>query len=118
MATAGTLTRDPELRFGNNGGKAYARFSIAVDHKDRNGEKTTSFYEVVCFGSVAENLAESLVKGNRVVVFGSQEIERYEDKDGNQRTKVVVKADEVGVDLRWAKAQVERSFSDRQEEAF
>lgn len=96
----GNLTRDPEVKFSESG-MAVTRFAIASNYKKKNGEEITSYYDVVCFGSTAENVSKSLVKGDRVVVTGRQEVRTYERKDGTTGTSVEIIADEVGAALRF-----------------
>ena len=108
----GNTTRDVELSVGGNSGSAIASFGIAIKNrkKDANGEwidGDAQFYDVKAFGSIAENIAESVTKGTRVIVNGRLNFQQWEDKnDGGKRSKVEVIADSVGVELRWATAQV------------
>jgi single-strand DNA-binding protein len=109
----GNLTREPELRFSNSG-SPMANFGLAVNRKWQNratGEwdEKTSFFDVKMFGSLAENVAESLPKGARVVVTGRFEQETWETQEGDKRSKIVVIADEVSPSLRWATVQVEKN---------
>ena len=113
VTVVGNLTRDPELRFTNNG-QASAQFGIAVGRRWQNRqtqewEEQTSFFNVVCWREMAENAAESLVKGMRVVVTGRLEQRTWETKEGDKRSVVEIVADEVGPSLRWASAQVTRN---------
>ena len=102
----GNITRDLELRY-SDGGNAYTRFGVAVSRKDKAGTENTSFFDVVAFGSLAENAASSLAKGNRVTVAGRVEVKTYEKKDGTGEGKSVeIVADSLGPDLRWATATV------------
>jgi single-strand DNA-binding protein len=103
----GNLTRDPELAYSEKG-TAYTRFGLAVTPYAGKGapKPEPSFYDVVCFGSMAENVAESLHKGDRVVVTGKGESEEYEAKDGTKRTQKKILADGCGPDLRFATATV------------
>ena len=108
----GNVTRDPELRY-LNGGSPVASFSIAVNRRWQNKstqewEEQVSFFDVCAYGSLAENVAESITKGNRVIVSGRLE-QRSWEKDGEKKSKVEVVADEVAPSLRWATAQVTRN---------
>ena len=67
ITVVGNITRDPELRF-TPGGAAVANFGLAWNRKDQNGEDVASFFDVTCWRSLAENVAESLTKGARVIV--------------------------------------------------
>lgn len=109
----GNTTRDPELRF-TPGGQAVTTFGLAVNRRWQNRqtqqwEETTSFFDVVCWGTLAENLTESLPKGTRVIVSGRLDQRSWETQDGEKRSKVEIVADEVGPSLRWAVAQVTKS---------
>lgn len=106
----GNLTRDPELKFVGNQGVAVAKFAIAVNRRVKKGteyEDKTSYFDVTAFGSLAENVANSLRKGVRVIVSGRVEQETWES-EGQKRSKVVVQADSVGPDLRFANVSVSR----------
>jgi len=109
----GNLTRDPELRF-TPGGLAVATFGLAVNRRVQNRqtnewEDRTSFFDVVCYGTLGENVAESLGKGSRVLVVGRLEQRSWESQDGDRRSKIEVIADEVGPSLRWASAEVTKN---------
>ncbi|MFZ4668621.1 MAG: single-stranded DNA-binding protein [Microthrixaceae bacterium] len=109
----GNLTRDPELRFIPSGA-AVANFGIAVNRRWRNTQtnewdEEVSFFDVVCWRDLAENVTESLTKGNRVMVSGRLQTRSWETDNGEKRSKVEILADEVGPSLRWATAQVTRT---------
>jgi len=107
----GNVTQQPELRY-SQAGKPWATFSVAVNEygKDKSGEKTehTSFFNCKLFGDAAENFCESVEKGNRVMVTGTLKMEKWTNKDGEEKTSPTVYVDEVGVSLRWAKAAITR----------
>lgn len=110
ITVVGNLTKDPEIRY-TSGGRGQASFGIAVSRRYQvNGEwqEQTSFFNVVAWGTLAENAAASLTKGTRVVVTGRLEQRSYETKEGEKRSVVEVIADEIGPSLRWARADVER----------
>lgn len=110
----GNLTRDPELRF-TTGGRAQATFGVAVNRRYQvNGEwqEQVSFFNVIAWGTLAENLSASLEKGARVVVTGRLEQRSYETKEGEKKSVVEIVADEAGPSLRWARATVERIVRD------
>ena len=65
----GNLTRDPELRF-TQSGLALCEFGLASNLRKQNGEEEAMFFNVTCWRSLAENVAESLGKGARVIVTG------------------------------------------------
>lgn len=78
----GRLTRDPELKFGQSG-KAYSRFSLAVDRPFQKGE--ADFINCVAFGKTAELIGEYLRKGRKVAVNGRLQMNRYE-VNGEKKT--------------------------------
>lgn len=109
----GNLTRAPELRF-TGGGTATASFGIAINTRKRDAagefvEGDPQFYDVKVFGTLAENVAESLDKGHRVTLNGRLDFSTWESPDGDKRSKVEVVADAVGPDLRWATAVVTKT---------
>jgi single-strand DNA-binding protein len=113
VTLVGNLTKEPELRFTNQG-RAQAIFSIAVNRRRLNQqtqewEESTSFFEVICWGDLADNVASSLEKGSRAIVFGRLEQRTWETPEGERRSKIQVVAEEVGPSLRWATADVHRT---------
>ncbi|WP_163468074.1 single-stranded DNA-binding protein [Fusobacterium sp. IOR10] len=82
IVLTGRLTRDPELKYGQSG-KAYSRFSIAVDRTFQKGE--ADFINCVAFGKTAELIGEYLRKGKKVGVQGALQMNRYE-VNGEKRT--------------------------------
>ncbi len=87
----GRLTRDPELKFGQSG-KAYSRFSLAVDRPFQKGE--ADFINCVAFGKTAELIGEYLRKGRKVGVQGRIQMNRYE-VNGEKRTSYDVLVDSI-----------------------
>lgn len=118
ITVVGNLTRDPELRFSPNG-VAVTRFSVAstprtFDAASREWkEGETLFMNCTAFKKLAENVAESLTKGTRVVVTGRLE-QRSWEKDGEKHTAVGLVADEVGASLMWATVSVRKHARDGQ----
>lgn len=105
----GNLTRDPELRY-TTSGRGVASFGLAVNRRYQvNGEwqEQVSFFNIVAWGDLAENVAASCTKGNRIIVTGRLEQRSYE-KDGEKRSTVEIVADEIGPSLRWAQAVIEK----------
>ena len=93
----GRLTRDPELKFGQSG-KAYSRFSIAVDRPfqssaDKNSQ-TADFINCVAFGKTAEFIGEYFRKGRKILLNGRLQMSQYES-EGKKITTYVVIADSV-----------------------
>lgn len=112
VTITGNCTRDPELRYTNNG-MQIATFGVAINQRKRNDsgqweDGETSYFDVTCFRELAENVAESVSKGTRVIVAGTLKQRSWETPDGDKRSKIEVIADEVGPSLRWATASVER----------
>ena len=113
VSVVGNATRDPELRF-TPSGQAIATFGIAVNRSWRNKqsnewEEAVSFFDVTCWAQMAENVAESVTKGTRVLVSGRLEQRSWETNDGEKRSKVEIVADEIGPSLRFATAGVTKN---------
>jgi single-strand DNA-binding protein len=112
ITVVGNLTREPELRY-TPSGAAVAKFGIAVNrsYTNRAGERVeqTDFFNVNAWRQLAENVAESLSTGTRVVVTGRLQSRSWETEDGQRRTVVEIEADEVGPSLRWATAQITKA---------
>src|SRR5215210_8917051 len=108
----GNLVDDPELRFTNNG-IAVANLRVAVtqriqqDGEWRDGD--TSFFKVNVWRGQAEHLADSLAKGDRVMVTGRLRQRGWETPEGEKRSVAEIEADEVGASLKFATAKVERA---------
>ncbi|WP_298179815.1 single-stranded DNA-binding protein [Saccharomonospora sp.] len=106
----GNLTRDPEIRYTRDG-RAQTSLSVATNRRfttrgSDEWQKTTSYFDVVCWRELAENVALSLTKGARVVVTGYLEQHSWTTDDGEQRSRIELVADEVGASLRFATAEV------------
>ncbi len=95
----GRLTRDPELRFIANSGKAVARFAIAVN-REFSKEKEADFFNIVVWGKPAENCANYLAKGRLVAINGNLRNNNYEDKNGTKHYTIEVVANRVEF-LEW-----------------
>jgi single-strand DNA-binding protein len=113
VTLVGNITRDPELRY-TAGGLATSSFGLAVNRRWQNRqtqewEERVSFFNVVCWREMAENVAESLAKGSRIVVTGRLEQRSWETENGDKRSVVEITADDIGPSLRWATAQVTRN---------
>lgn len=106
----GTLTSDPELRF-TPAGAAVANFTVASNERRLNKQTgswedgAATFLRCSVWRQAAENVAESLHRGDRVMVTGSLRQREYE-KDGQKRTAFELDVDEVGPSLKWASAKV------------
>ena len=95
----GRLTRDPEVRY-TQSGKAFARFSLAVDRRfargsQQEGQQTADFIPVVCWEKLAEICGNNLSKGRRVAVEGRLQVRSYDGNDGQRRYATDVVADTV-----------------------
>ena len=112
VTVVGNVTRDPEIRY-TQGGQANANFGVAVSRRwqsqTNEWEERTSFFNVVCWREMAENVAESIGKGTRVVVTGRLEQRSWETDGGEKRSVVEIVADEVAPSLRWATAEIVRN---------
>jgi single-strand DNA-binding protein len=108
----GNLVEDPELRFTNTG-TAVANLRLAVTQRiQQDGERRdgdTSFLRVNVWCGQAEHLADSLAKGDRVMVTGRLRQRSWETLEGDKRLVTEIEADEVGASLKWATAKVERA---------
>ncbi|MGH8985938.1 MAG: single-stranded DNA-binding protein [Acidimicrobiia bacterium] len=113
VTIVGNLTRDPELRY-TPSGQANASFGVAVNRRWMNRqtnewEERVSFFNVVCWREMADNVSESLAKGARVVVTGRLEQRSWETENGEKRSVVEIVADEIGPSLRWASAEIRKN---------
>ena len=110
----GNLTADPELRFTPNGA-AVANFTVASTPRtfDRQTNEwkdgDAMFLNCSVWRQYAENVAESLSKGTRVIVSGRLKARSYETREGEKRTVFEIDVDEVGPALRYATAKVTRT---------
>ncbi|MGG5173211.1 single-stranded DNA-binding protein [Pseudarthrobacter sp. J1738] len=114
ITVVGNLTNDPELRF-TPSGSAVANFTIASTPRtfDRQSNEwkdgETLFLRASVWREAAENVAESLTKGMRVIVQGRLKSRSYETKEGEKRTVIELEVDEIGPSLRYANAKVNRT---------
>jgi single-strand DNA-binding protein len=117
ITTAGNTTSDVDLRF-TPSGEAVANVRIAVNHRVRQDEAWVdgepTFYDVTVWEKAAENAAESLRKGDRVLVTGHVHTEAWTDSDGAKRTKQVITDAEIGASLRFGTVEVTRTKRDQQ----
>ena len=92
----GRLTRDPELRY-TQSNIPVVTFSIAVDrnYSNNGGDRQTDFIDIVAWRRTAEFVSQWFTKGQMIVVVGSIQSRRWQDKNGNNRTSIEVVADEV-----------------------
>jgi single-strand DNA-binding protein len=114
ITVVGNLTSDPELRF-TPSGAAVASFTVAstprtldrASNEWKDGEAL--FLRCSVWRQAAENVAESLTKGARVVVQGRLRQRSFETKEGEKRTVIELEVDEIGPSLRYATAKVNRT---------
>ena len=102
----GNVTRDPEIRF-TQSGVALVQFGVAWNRKVDDTDEA-HFFDVVAWRELAENVAQSVTKGMRVVVAGRLQHRTWETDEG-KRSKVEIVADEICPSLRWASADVTRN---------
>ena len=113
VTIVGNITRNPELRFTPTG-QANTSFGVAVNRRWQNRqtqawEESTSFFDIVAWGGLAENVAQCLTKGDRVVVEGRLDQRSWETNDGDKRSKVEITANEVAPSLRWATVEITKN---------
>ena len=108
VTVVGNVTRDPELRFAQSG-MAIAQFGVAWNRRRQDQEDEVSFFDVTCFRQLAENVAESIRKGARVVIYGTLQQRSWETDSGDRRSKVEILADDVAPSLKWATASVTKN---------
>jgi single-strand DNA-binding protein len=113
ITITGNLTREPEIRYTKEG-QATAQLGVAVnrrwqDRTTQEWQEATSFFDVVCWRDLAENVALSLSKGMRVIVTGRLDQRSWETEDGEHRSKVEITADEIGPSLLFATTDVQRT---------
>lgn len=114
ICVIGNLTADPELRF-TPSGAAVASFTIASTPRtfDKNSNEWKDgealFLRCSIWRQAAENVAESLTRGMRVVAQGRLQQRSYETREGEKRTVIELQVDEVGPSLKYATAKVNRT---------
>lgn len=114
LTVVGNLTADPELRF-TPSGAAVASFTVASTPRTfdrqtnewKDGEAL--FLRCSIWRQAAENVAESLTRGSRVIVSGRLKQRSFETREGEKRTVIELDVDEVGPSLRYATAKVNRT---------
>jgi single-strand DNA-binding protein len=114
ITVVGNLTGDPELRFTPNG-DAVTNFTVASSTRRLNKQTNewedgeTTFIRCNVWRQYAENVAESLTRGMRVIVTGRLSVRQYEKQDGTKGTSVECQVDDVGPVLRYATAKVTKA---------
>jgi single-strand DNA-binding protein len=112
VTLVGNITKEPELRYTNNGTPKIT-LGLAVNRRWQNRlsgewEEAVSFFNVVVWGDLAENVGASLFKGARVIVTGRLDQRTYQTDMGEQRSTVEVIAEDIGPSLRRATVEVRR----------
>ncbi|WP_433212395.1 single-stranded DNA-binding protein [Dactylosporangium sp. CS-047395] len=113
ITVIGNLTDDPELRF-TPSGAAVAKFRVASTPRtmDRQTNEWKDgdplFLSCTVWRQAAENVAESLTRGSRVIVSGRLRQRSYETREGEKRTVIELEVDEIGPSLRYATAKVQK----------
>lgn len=114
LTVVGNLTADPELRF-TPSGAAVANFTVASTPRmmDRQTNEWKDgdplFMRCSIWREAAENVAESLTRGSRVIVSGRLKQRSYETREGEKRTVVELEVDEIGPSLKYATAKVNKA---------
>lgn len=114
ITVVGNLTADPELRF-TPAGAAVANFTVASTPRifDRQSSEWKDgdalFLRCSIWREAAENVAESLTRGSRVIVTGRLKQRSFETREGEKRTVMEVEVDEIGPSLKYATAKVNKS---------
>jgi single-strand DNA-binding protein len=114
ITVIGNLTNDPELRF-TPSGSAVANFTVASTPRtfDKNSNEwkdgESLFLRCSVWRESAENVAESLAKGMRVILSGDLKQRSYETKEGEKRTVIELEVQEIGPSLKYANAKVNRT---------
>jgi single-strand DNA-binding protein len=114
VTLVGNITDDPELRY-TPSGTPVASFTIAINRRFRDPatnewkDGETSFFRCNIWRQQAENVAESLTKGTRVIVSGRIKTRSWETQDGQKRTVAEIDVDSCGPSLEWAKAVVTKT---------
>lgn len=114
ITIVGNLTGDPELRF-TPSGAAVANFSVASNERKFDRDKNewvdgdSTFWRVNAWRGLAENVAESFARGDRVIVVGKAKQRSFETKEGEKRTVIEVEAEEVAGSVKYATAKMTKA---------
>jgi single-strand DNA-binding protein len=115
IGLVGNLTRDPELKFTNEG-VAICDFGLAVNRKwtDKEGGETENvdFFNISCWNSMAENCASSLKKGDRVLISGHMNLRSWENKEGKKFNIINITADIIAASLEFNKIVYDKEEAD------
>jgi single-strand DNA-binding protein len=114
VTIVGNLTADPIYRVAEKLGRGVVRFDIAVNRRrfdrDTNDyvDLPTVYHRVMAFGPLADNVRDSLTRGQEVVAVGNFADDSYE-KDGEKRRQLVLEANVVAASLRFATAEMKKA---------
>lgn len=116
VTVEGGVVFAPEMRF-SAAGKAWTKVRVATHDSKPDGkggweDGPTMFVNVLCFGKMAENLAESVMVGDQIVVSGRLEENEWKTAEGEARKDLQIMADTLGVSLRFGSAKTERVLGD------
>lgn len=117
ITITGTLGADPELKFTSTGAAIVnLRVVTDVSYKDDSGKwqkKDTSWWRVTAWRQLAENTAETLAKGDKVIIVGKIKQREYEANDGEKKSVVEIEASNIGPDLSKYAANISRVQRDK-----
>jgi len=120
MTVVGNLTADPELRF-TPSGSPVVNFTVASTPRKKQGEEWVDgeplFLRCTAWRDMAENIAESFEKGQRVIVHGRFTVQTYEARDGGQRSSNCLDVDEIGHSVRFGSSRFTRGARNPQSSA-
>ena len=109
MYLLGNLTRDPEIKYTNEG-TAIAEIGLASNKKwtDKNGkdQETVDYFNITAWGNLAENCAAALKKGDRVIVSGHLNLRSWENKEGKKYNITSITADVVAASLEFGHIKI------------
>lgn len=108
VTITGNISTDVELSY-TPGGNAVAKFNVAVNSGSGDNQKLEGYFPVTAWRQLALHIAESLAKGDRVVVTGRLQQDRWENESGDKRSKIFIVANEVSPSLVFATASVRKA---------
>lgn len=93
----GRLTKDPDVKTGRSSGKSFVKFTVAVDRKfkDAQGNKQTDFLICKAFGKTADFIGTYFVKGSKIGLTGSMQIDTYTAQDGTEQKETYILVNDV-----------------------
>ncbi len=117
ITISGNTTREPELRY-TPSGHPVANFSVAVNRRWQDkatGEtnEAVTFIDITAWGDLAENAAETLPRGARVLITGRLDQDTWETETGDKRHRHSITADDIAPSLKWATADITRNDKNR-----